>query len=116
MADTSQTSTLLDTVPDELLLHIKSFIPPQDICTHVWYSRTTARTAPLYEEAEWRKFCRLNGLGTKAGESQNSESFWKDMAYECVSHATNCDQPGCGLPRLDSNSAYGIVIYTSSIE
>ncbi|KAH9928758.1 hypothetical protein B0H21DRAFT_837971 [Amylocystis lapponica] len=92
----SRTTSILD-LPNELLLHVKKYIPDADLRTHVCYYRTCARFAGLYgdkdaQEPFWKNACRLAGLGLIKDEQEDTVS-WTDIAIDCIARDGFCKHP-----------------------
>ncbi|GJE93231.1 hypothetical protein PsYK624_093900 [Phanerochaete sordida] len=92
-------------LPNELLLLILAHLDDTDLLQHVCYFKLCARTRACFARAApglWRRLVRANGLGLNCLEKA-TEKKWKKVAFECAEHAWACDDPECGVDRLEEN-------------
>jgi hypothetical protein len=97
-------------LPNEILLIIKTLIPPWDIRTHVCYFYTCQRIAGLYGNADkqedfWASACHLAGIGMLPGEHKQTVS-WTDIALVCIEDDGFCGHPRCGGALLEHNGMH----------
>ncbi|KAH9950022.1 hypothetical protein B0H21DRAFT_819459 [Amylocystis lapponica] len=85
----SHTTSILD-LPNELLFHVKKFIPDADLRTHVCYYHTCARIAGL---------ARIDHK-----DEQEDTVSWTDIAFDCIARDGFCDHPQCGGGLLERSA------------
>ena len=104
----SSRSDIIQTLPPELWVYLKSCIPPWDLRTHVCFYQTHPFFAALYDseadaDAFWRRACWLCGIGWIAELDRKSDTCWRDIAVECIERDGFCTLPGCGERLLRYN-------------
>lgn len=100
--------SLLDRVPNELLILIKESFYQYDLVGHVNFYRLSPRTADLYpapDDLFWERLCFMNGLGNLPFEDLE-QSEWFFVALDSAAHAVSCTRPGCGRARLERNGEH----------
>ena len=103
----SDTPSLMDRLPNELLAFIRRSMDEFDLVFHVRFYLTSRGTKVLYDEDNtfWYRLCRINRIGSLPHDRRDrDEQYWFAVALECETHAQTCTHPVCGLTLLTANS------------
>ena len=100
--------SLFDRLAVELLAAIRSYIPDDDLRTHVCFCRAypgmMAIYDSLYEGQFWKKSCRLVGLSTLPEDRDDAgQVSWKEIAFDTIDRDGFCEHPQCGEHQLRLN-------------